>query len=63
MYYSIFAGVAPPSFIAIQTGKTLHEFTSDTGSWSWNSIILLGIFGVVSLLPVFFKRMFKIKEE
>ncbi|XP_065217719.1 transmembrane protein 41B [Planococcus citri] len=58
-----FIGVGPPSFIAIQTGKTLHEITSEKGTWSWNSIILLAVFAVLSLLPVYFKEKLADKEQ
>ncbi|RZF33995.1 hypothetical protein LSTR_LSTR006911 [Laodelphax striatellus] len=50
-----FIGVAPPSFVAIQAGQTLQLLTSDTGTWSWKSMIILGVFAVLSLVPVLFK--------
>ncbi|KAJ9591049.1 hypothetical protein L9F63_027742, partial [Diploptera punctata] len=54
-----FIGVAPPSFIAIQTGKTLQTLSSSSSSWSWTSVIMLVAFAVISLLPVMFRRKFK----
>lgn len=59
----LFAGVAPPSFVAIQAGQTLHQLTSVGGTWSWNSIILLAIFAVTSLLPVYLKERLKPKSK
>ncbi|CAK9822096.1 Transmembrane protein 41B [Anthophora retusa] len=51
-----FFGVAPPSFVAIQAGQTLQNLTSSTDAWSWNSVIILCVFAVLSLLPVLFKQ-------
>ncbi|XP_008552487.2 transmembrane protein 41 homolog [Microplitis demolitor] len=51
-----FLGVAPPSFVAIQAGQTLNKLTSSSDAWSWNSIIMLFIFALLSLLPVLFKN-------
>lgn len=56
-----FLGVAPPSFLAIHAGKTLHELTSIGGTWSWSSMILLFFFAVISLLPVLLKNSLKSK--
>lgn len=58
-----FIGVAPPSFVAIQAGKTLHQLTSVGGTWSWNSAILLALFAVSSLIPVLLKNRMKTKKE
>lgn len=58
-----FLGVAPPSFIAIQAGKTLYKMTSSSDAFSWGSITLLGAFSVLSLVPVIFKRYFKAKID
>ncbi|XKL60014.1 hypothetical protein PGB90_001030 [Kerria lacca] len=58
-----FIGVAPPSFVAIQAGKTLHQLTSVGDTWSWNLIILLAIFSITSLLPIYFKKLLKTKED
>ncbi|XP_033216755.1 transmembrane protein 41 homolog [Belonocnema kinseyi] len=58
-----FFGVAPPSFVAIQAGQTLHKLTSSSDAWSWTSVIILGVFALLSLLPVIFKQKFKHKFE
>lgn len=58
-----FLGVAPPSFIAIQAGKTLYKMTSSSDAFSWGSVTLLGVFSVLSLVPVIFKRYFKAKID
>nr|KAF7416731.1 hypothetical protein H0235_011262 [Vespula pensylvanica] len=34
-----FFGVAPPSFVAIQAGQTLHNLTSSSDAWSWNRLL------------------------
>lgn len=58
-----FLGVAPPSFIAIQAGKTLYKMTSSSDAFSWGSVTLLGVFSLLSLVPVIFKRYFKSKID
>lgn len=58
-----FFGVAPPSFVAIQAGKTLHNLTSSSDAWSWNSVIILCIFALLSLVPVLYKQKLKHKFE
>ncbi|XP_020283925.1 transmembrane protein 41 homolog [Pseudomyrmex gracilis] len=58
-----FFGVAPPSFVAIQAGQTLHELTSSSDAWSWNSVIILCAFALLSLLPVLYKQKLKQKLE
>ncbi|XP_058830482.1 transmembrane protein 41 homolog isoform X1 [Topomyia yanbarensis] len=58
-----FLGVAPPSFIAIQAGKTLYKMTSSSDAFSWGSVTLLAVFSVFSLVPVIFKRFFKSKID
>ncbi|XP_053976492.1 transmembrane protein 41B [Hylaeus anthracinus] len=56
-----FFGVAPPSFVAIQAGQTLQNLTSSTDAWSWNSILILCLFAILSLVPVLFKQ--KLQEK
>ncbi|XP_054710927.1 transmembrane protein 41B-like [Uloborus diversus] len=56
-----FIGVAPPSFVYIQAGTTLHQLTSSTDAISLNSIFMLSSFAVLSLLPILFKG--KIREK
>ncbi|XP_075212876.1 transmembrane protein 41 homolog isoform X3 [Lycorma delicatula] len=58
-----FIGVAPPSFLAIQAGQTLLVLTSTSGTWSWTSVILLGIFAVLSLVPVILKNKLRKKFD
>lgn len=58
-----FFGVAPPSFVAIQAGQTLHNLTSSNDAWSWNSVIILCIFALLSLLPVLYKQKLQKKFE
>ncbi|KAF5282038.1 hypothetical protein FQA39_LY00562 [Lamprigera yunnana] len=56
-----FFGVAPPSFVAIQTGQTLNTMSTSDSTFSWNSFILLTIFAIISLVPIFFRK--KIEEK
>ena len=58
-----FLGVAPPSFVAIQAGQTLNKLTSSTDAFSWNSLILLFLFALLSLVPVILKRQIREKFE
>lgn len=58
-----FIGVAPPSFVAIQTGQTLLQLTSTSGTWSWTSVVLLAAFAVLSLVPVFLKNTLRSKFD
>lgn len=61
--YSLIAGVAPPSFVFIQAGKTLHKMASTDSPWSWSSVALLAVFAVLSLLPVIFKKKLQKKLD
>ncbi|XP_025087834.1 transmembrane protein 41B-like isoform X2 [Pomacea canaliculata] len=56
-------GVAPPSFVAIQAGTTLHQLTSSGDAVSWTSVAVLGLFALISLLPVVFKRQLREKFD
>ena len=58
-----FFGVAPPSFVAIQAGQTLQNLTSSSDAWSWNSILILCAFAVLSLVPVLFKQKLRQKFD
>ncbi|XP_045492146.1 transmembrane protein 41 homolog isoform X2 [Colias croceus] len=58
-----FIGIAPPSFVAIQAGQTLHTLTSTRDAWSWTSITVLSLFALVSLVPVLLKQKLKAKFE
>nr|KAI8760383.1 transmembrane protein 41B-like [Biomphalaria glabrata] len=56
-------GVAPPSFVFIQAGTTLHKLSSTSEAMSWYNIGLLALFAVVALLPVLLKNKLKSKLE
>lgn len=58
-----FIGVAPPSFIALQAGQTLHNMSASDSAMSWTSISLLMLFGVLSLIPILFKDKLKKKFD
>lgn len=58
-----FFGVAPPSFVAIQTGQTLYQMSSSDMAFSWNSVLLLAAFAFISLIPIFLKEKLKDKLE
>lgn len=60
-FLGTFVGVAPPSFVAIQAGTTLHKLSSTRDAISWWSVSMLAIFAVLSLLPVIFKGKLKQK--
>ncbi len=54
-FLGTFAGVALPSILFIQAGKTLHQLSSASDVFSWRSILLLGFCAILSLLPIYFK--------
>ncbi|XP_077286579.1 transmembrane protein stas [Arctopsyche grandis] len=58
-----FIGVAPPSFVAIQAGQTLHTLTSSSDAWSWTSVVVLSLCAGLSLIPVVMKNKLKAKFE
>ena len=62
-FIGTFAGVALPSILFIQAGKTLHQLSSASDVFSWRSIAILGLCAILSLLPIQFKdnlqRFFK----
>lgn len=58
-----FFGVAPPSFVAIQAGQTLHKLTSSRDAFSWASIVVLCLFALLSLVPVLLKQRFRQKFD
>ncbi|KAL1456297.1 hypothetical protein WDU94_001039 [Cyamophila willieti] len=62
-YFGTFIGVAPPSFVAIQAGKTLQQMTSTSGTWSWGSLALLAVFALISLVPIFIKKRLREKFD
>ena len=62
-FIGTFLGVAPPSCVYIQAGTTLNKLTSSSTVLTWQSISLLTIFAIISLLPIFFKNYLKKKME
>ncbi|KAG0414362.1 hypothetical protein HPB47_008491 [Ixodes persulcatus] len=60
-FLGTFVGVAPPSFVAIQAGTTLHQLSSSKDAVSWWSVSVLAAFALLSLLPVVFKGKLKQK--
>nr|CAD7458051.1 unnamed protein product [Timema tahoe] len=58
-----FLGVAPPSVVAIQAGQTLYNLSASSDTWSWFSVVILGLFAVLSLVPVLLKRQLRDKFE
>jgi len=60
-FLGTFLGVAPPSFVAIQAGKTLNKLSSSKDVLSWSSIGLLILFALLSVIPVIYKS--KLKEK
>ncbi|MGH0163012.1 UNVERIFIED_CONTAM: hypothetical protein FKN15_044154 [Acipenser sinensis] len=57
------SGVAPPSFVAINAGTTLYKLTTAGEAVSWNSLFVLGILAVLSILPVCFQKKLQQKLE
>lgn len=62
-FIGTFLGVAPPSFVAINAGTTLYKLTTAGEAVSWNSLAVLGILAVLSILPVCFQKKLKTKLE
>ncbi|XP_018896189.1 transmembrane protein 41B isoform X1 [Bemisia tabaci] len=62
-YIGTFLGVAPPSFVAIQGGKSLHELTKSGNTMSLSSVILLAVFATISLIPVFLRTRLRAKFD
>lgn len=58
-----FFGVAPPSVIAIQAGKTLQKMSSSSDAFSWTSMGVLTMCACLSLLPGLLKNKLKKKIE
>jgi uncharacterized membrane protein YdjX (TVP38/TMEM64 family) len=54
-FLGTFAGVALPSILFIQAGKTLHQLSSASDVFSWRSILILTFCAILSLLPIYFK--------
>uniref|UniRef100_A0A1I8EGS2 VTT domain-containing protein n=1 Tax=Wuchereria bancrofti TaxID=6293 RepID=A0A1I8EGS2_WUCBA len=58
-FFGTFLGVAPPSCIYIQAGATLQKLTHVGAAWSWNAILLVAFTALLSLVPIFYKRINK----
>ncbi|CAF3022611.1 unnamed protein product [Rotaria sp. Silwood2] len=55
-FLGTFAGVALPSILFIQAGKTIHQLSSPLDVFSWGSIFMLSFCAILSLLPIYFKN-------
>ncbi|CAL8380465.1 unnamed protein product [Arctogadus glacialis] len=62
-FLGTFLGVAPPSFVAINAGTTLYKLTTAGEAVSWNSLAVLGVLAVLSILPVCFQKKLQEKLE
>ncbi|XP_052004958.1 transmembrane protein 41B [Xyrauchen texanus] len=62
-FLGTFLGVAPPSFVAINAGTTLYKLTTAGEAVSWNSLLVLGVLAVVSILPVCFQKKLQQKLD
>ncbi|XP_075044616.1 transmembrane protein 41B [Mixophyes fleayi] len=62
-FLGTFLGVAPPSFVAIKAGTTLYQLTTAGEAVSWNSVIVLMVLAVLSILPAIFQKKLKQKFE
>jgi len=58
-----FFGVAPPSFVFIQAGTTLQQMTSTMDPITVQSVALLVLFALLSLVPALLKDKLKSKFE
>ncbi|KAM7350659.1 transmembrane protein stas isoform 2-T2 [Cochliomyia hominivorax] len=61
--FGTFCGVAPPSVLAIQAGKTLQKMTSSSDAFSWTSMGVLTLCACLSLVPGLLKNKLKKKIE
>ncbi|XP_059222436.1 transmembrane protein 41 homolog isoform X2 [Stomoxys calcitrans] len=59
--FGTFCGVAPPSVLAIQAGKTLQKMTSSSDAFSWTSMGVLTVCACLSLVPGLLKNKLKKK--
>ncbi|XP_034975319.2 transmembrane protein 41B [Zootoca vivipara] len=62
-FIGTFLGVAPPSFVAIKAGTTLYQLTTAGEAVSWNSVFILMILAILSILPAIFQKKLKQKFE
>lgn len=61
--FGTFCGVAPPSVIAIQAGKTLQKMSSSSDAFSWTSLTILTLCACLSLLPGLLRNKLKKKLQ
>lgn len=61
-FFGTLVGVAPPSFFFIQAGTTIHQMTTTNAVISWTSMLVLLLFGLLSLAPILYKH-YKIKTN
>uniref|UniRef100_A0A4X1SPV3 Transmembrane protein 41B n=1 Tax=Sus scrofa TaxID=9823 RepID=A0A4X1SPV3_PIG len=62
-FIGTFLGVAPPSFVAIKAGTTLYQLTTAGEAVSWNSVFVLMVLALLSILPAIFQKKLKQKFE
>ncbi|XP_070790067.1 transmembrane protein 41B isoform X2 [Pituophis catenifer annectens] len=62
-FIGTFLGVAPPSFVAIKAGTTLYQLTTAGEAVSWNSVFILMVLAILSILPAVFQNKLKQKFE
>ncbi|KAH0620892.1 hypothetical protein JD844_021774 [Phrynosoma platyrhinos] len=62
-FIGTFLGVAPPSFVAIKAGTTLYQLTTAGEAVSWNSVFILMVLAILSILPAVFQKKLKQKFE
>lgn len=62
-FFGTFLGVAPPSFVAIKAGITIHQLTSSSETVTFNSVLVMAALAILSLLPVVFKDKLRKKFD
>eukprot|EP00042_Codosiga_hollandica_P045049 m.452163 g.452163 ORF g.452163 m.452163 type:complete len:237 (+) comp56925_c0_seq12:185-895(+) len=62
-FVGTFLGVAPPSFIYAKSGTVLQELTSTRDAFPYSAVLWLILFGLLSLIPVLFKKRLASKLE
>ncbi|XP_070619507.1 transmembrane protein 41B [Erythrolamprus reginae] len=62
-FIGTFLGVAPPSFVAIKAGTTLYQLTTAGEAVSWNSVFILMVLAILSILPAVFQNKLKQKFQ
>lgn len=62
-FIGTFIGVAPPSILAIRAGISLQQLASANILFSWENILLLSGFALLSLMPVLLNAKLKSKFE